>query len=161
MRDKRFIKGISVMMAVLMLVISMDMSVNFHYCNEDHLFTSSFGDASELCMHCMGHHHPHGKHLGEGHGKHLEEGHGKHIKDAHGSHLGGFQESVVGEDDVLRFEARCCCEDFEQEICLTEGDQVEDGKLTVWVPLTKHLGQGGTVLDVVRFVEKIRVETEK
>ena len=133
------------MMAVLMLVISMDISVNFHYCSEDHRITSSFGDASELCVHCMGHHHPHGNHLWEGHGNHPE--------DAHGNPLGGFQESLEGVDDELHFSARCCCEDFEQEICLTEGDQVENGKLTVWIPLIRNLGQEVEVTDIGRFVE--------
>ena len=44
-------------MALYVLFVTLDLNVHFHYCLEDHQVTSSFGDASQQCGHCFGHHH--------------------------------------------------------------------------------------------------------
>lgn len=54
---KRLLKIGSLWMALYVLFVTLDLNVNFHYCLEDHHVTSSFGDASEHCAHCIGHHH--------------------------------------------------------------------------------------------------------
>ena len=79
-------------MALHILFISLDMSVNFHFCLEDHHLSVSFGDASRFCSHCVGHHHGH---------------EATHEHD---------------DDDAapLHFSAKCCCEDFESEIHFAE-----------------------------------------
>ena len=78
-------------MALHILFISLDMSVNFHFCLEDHHLNVSFGDASRFCSHCVGHHHGH-------------EATHEHDDDA----------------APLHFSAKCCCEDFESEIHFAE-----------------------------------------
>ena len=47
----------SLLMALYVLFVTLDLNVHFHYCSQDHHLTSSFGDASEHCVHCVGHHH--------------------------------------------------------------------------------------------------------
>ena len=80
-------------MALHILFVSLGMNVNFHYCSEDHHLMSSFGDASELCEHCLGHHHH--------------------------SHMDAqeFEEHL----SVMHFGAECCCEDFESTVGFSEG----------------------------------------
>jgi len=80
-------------MALYILFVSLGMSVNFHYCSEDHHLMSSFGDASELCEHCFGHHHHH----------HMDA-------DDYENHL-----------TVTHFGAKCCCDDYESAVGFTEG----------------------------------------
>lgn len=75
-------------MALHLFFVSLGVTVNFHYCLEDHHLTGSFGDASELCEHCLSHHHHH----------HMDA-------DEFEAHL-----------SVLHFGAKCCCEDFNSEI---------------------------------------------
>ena len=67
------------------------MSLNFHFCLEDHHLSVSFGDASRFCSHCVGHHHGH------------EATHG-----------------LDDDAAPLHFSAKCCCEDFESEIRFAE-----------------------------------------
>ena len=74
-------------MALLVLVMSLDMNVKFHFCREDHHVSVSFGDASRLCAHCAGHHH---------------------------NHVQTHDHEVCGL--VKHFDAKCCCEDFEETI---------------------------------------------
>lgn len=95
-------------MALHILFVSMGMSVNFHYCSENHHLTGSFGDASEHCEHCLHHHH-----------------HGYMDAKAFEEHL-----------SVMHFGAKCCCEDFESEIGFTDHFTFSTEKhLTVFLPL--------------------------
>ena len=80
----------SFLMALAVLFVSVGWDVKFHYCTEDHQLTGSFGDASAACVHCMGHHHEH------------------HEMEAAELH------------DVLQFNAKCCCEDFDSKIQFTD-----------------------------------------
>ena len=75
-------------LALQILFVSLGMNVNFHYCSEDHHLMGSFGDASELCEHCLHHHHH----------AHMNEQE--------------FEEHLA----VVHFGAKCCCEDFNSEI---------------------------------------------
>lgn len=77
-------------MALAILFVSVGWEVKFHYCTEDHHITGSFGDASAQCMHCLGHHHYH------------EEA-----------------ETVLSQE-VTRFDAKCCCKDFDSKIQFTD-----------------------------------------
>lgn len=81
----------SVLMAFYVLFMAHGLNINFHLCTENHRLTSSFGDASMLCEHCLGHHHEHIE-------THENE---KHL-------------------DIRHFAAKCCCEDFEGEIGFTD-----------------------------------------
>lgn len=97
----------TVLLALQILFVSLGISVNFHYCLEDHHLMSSFGEASELCEHCL-HHHAHME------ASEFEE----HQKEVH-------------------FGAKCCCEDFESEIVLTDHYTFTPEKdLTVFLPFT-------------------------
>ena len=89
---KKLFGIVCVMLAVYVLFISMDVHVCFHRCSENHHVTSSFGDASALCLHCAGHHHDHEKAI---------------CHDDHGA--------------IAHFEAKCCCEDFQYEIKFADG----------------------------------------
>lgn len=96
-------------MALQILFVSLGISVNFHYCLEDHHLMSSFGEASELCEHCLHHHHH----------AHME--------------ANEFEEHQA----VVHFSAKCCCEDFESEIVLTDHYTFSPEKdLTVFLPFT-------------------------
>ena len=74
-------------MALVVLFVSMGWDVKFHYCTEDHHLTSSLSDAAAHCEHCIGHHHGH------------------YETEAHD-----------WQHDIVRFEAKCCCEDYESLI---------------------------------------------
>jgi hypothetical protein len=94
------------MMALYVLVVAHGLTVNFHFCTEDHHLMSSFGDASAQCVHCLGHHH--------GHTDEVE-----------------FEDALK----VIHFNNKCCCEDFEKEIGFTEGFTFSTEKaLTVFLP---------------------------
>lgn len=95
-------------MALHLLVVSMGINVNFHYCMEDHHLTSSLGDASKQCEHCAGHRHLHGNALEPEH--HLNERH---------------------------FGAKCCCKDFNESIGFTDSFTFSTEKsLSVFLPST-------------------------
>lgn len=79
-------------MALYVLVVAHGLTINFHFCTEDHHLSSSFGNASVPCVHCVGHHH--------GHTDEME------------------LEDLLTE---VHFNSKCCCEDFEEEIGFTEG----------------------------------------
>lgn len=99
----------TVLMALQILFVSLGISVNFHYCLEDHHLMSSFGEASELCKHCLHHHHH----------AHME--------------ASEFEEHQA----AVHFGAKCCCEDFESEIVLTDHYTFTPEKdLTVFLPFT-------------------------
>lgn len=96
-------------MALHILFVSLGMSVNFHYCSEDHHLTGSFGDASEHCEHCLSHHH----HV------HMD--------------AKAFEEHL----SVMHFGAKCCCEDFSSEICFSDHFTFSTEKLsTVFPPVS-------------------------
>lgn len=96
----------SFFMALCMLFVTLDLNVNFHWCNENHHLTSSFGDASKLCEHCQGHHHEH--------------------MNPH-----EFEEHLT----VRHFDSKSCCEDFNETIGFTEGFTFSTEKpLTVFLP---------------------------
>jgi len=111
------------LMALHILFVSMDVNVNFHYCLEDHHVNTSFGDASRFCVHCLGHHH-HEHHQG------VEDG-----------------------SEVLHFGEKCCCEDFDSEICFADGFTFSTDKLLI-LSLPRLV-----VADVCRMVvdEEIRI----
>lgn len=95
-------------MAFYVVFIAHGLTVNFHFCTEDHHLLSSFGDASAQCVHCMGHHHGH-----------LDETE--------------FEEHLT----VSHFDPKCCCEDFEEEIGFAEGFTFSTEKpLLVLLPST-------------------------
>ena len=106
---RKMLKIGALFMALHILFISLGMSVNFHYCSEDHHLTGSFGDASEHCEHCLNHHHH----------AHLD--------------ASEFEE----HQKVTHFGAKCCCEDFESEIVFTDHYTFTPEKdLTVFLPFT-------------------------
>ena len=65
---KRILQIGSLVMALVVLFVSMGWDVKFHYCTEDHHLSSSFVDAAESCMHCLGHEHEHEAHAVPQHG---------------------------------------------------------------------------------------------
>ncbi len=77
-------------MALAVLFVSVGWDVKFHYCTEDHHMTGSFNDASAECVHCVGHHHGH------------EEA----------------EEALPL--DIVHFNAKCCCDDFDSKIQFTD-----------------------------------------
>ena len=87
---KRLLQIGSLLMAFAVLFVSVGWDVKFHYCTEDHHITGSFGDASAECVHCLGHHHDH--------------------EDA----------ETMSSHDVVQFNAKCCCEDFDSKIQFTD-----------------------------------------
>ena len=87
---KRLLQIGSLLMALAVLLVSVGWDVKFHYCTEDHHITGSFGDASAECVHCLEHHHEH------------------HEMEAAELH------------DVVQFNAKCCCEDFDSKIQFTD-----------------------------------------
>ena len=87
---KRLLQIGSLLMALAVLFVSVGWDVKFHYCTENHHITGSFGDASAECVHCLGHHHDH--------------------EDA---------ETMLSHD-VIQFNAKCCCEDFDSKIQFTD-----------------------------------------
>ncbi|MBQ3710640.1 MAG: hypothetical protein II887_08050 [Bacteroidales bacterium] len=98
----------SILMALHLLVVSMGVNVNFHYCTEDHHLTSSLGDASKQCAHCVGHRHMHGN------SRELEY----HLAERH-------------------FDAQCCCKDFNETIGFTDIFTFSTEKsLSVFLPFT-------------------------
>ena len=89
---KRILQIGSLVMALVVLFVSMGWDVKFHYCTEDHHLSGSFGEkAAETCLHCLGHEHEH------------EHG------DIH-----------FDCDDVMHYESKCCCEDFDSKIQFTD-----------------------------------------
>ncbi len=96
-------------MALYVLFVAHGLSVNFHLCVDDHHVISSFGDASNLCEHCMGHHHH----------EHLDT------------------EAFEAHDQEVHFGAKCCCEDFDSEIGFTDNFTFSTEKnLCVFLPFT-------------------------
>ena len=87
---KQLLKIGSLLMAFAVLFVSMGWDVKFHYCTEDHHLTGSFVDAEAGCVHCMGHHHGH------------------EAATADVSH------------DVVHYDAKCCCDDFDSKIQFTD-----------------------------------------
>ena len=87
---KRLLQIGSFLLAFAVLFVSVGWDVKFHYCTEDHQLTGSFGDASTACVHCMRHHH---------------EDHEMEAAELH---------------DVVQFNAKCCCEDFDSKIQFTD-----------------------------------------
>lgn len=86
---KRLLQIGSFLMAFVVLFISIGWDVKFHYCTEDHHITGSFGDASDDCVHCLGHHHE----------REME---------------------ALLSHNVVQFNAKCCCDDFDSKIQFTD-----------------------------------------
>lgn len=98
----------SVLMAFYVLFMAHGLNINFHLCTESHHLTGSFGDASMLCEHCLGHHHEHV------HASEIEE-----------------------HSDIRHYGAKCCCEDFEGEVGFTDQFTLSSEKdWTVFLPFT-------------------------
>ena len=74
-----------------MLFVVLGLNVNIHICRENHHLMTSFGDASMLCEHCLGHHHDH-------------------------MQVHEFEDHL----SVRHFGAKCCCEDYESDIRITD-----------------------------------------
>ena len=87
---KRLLQIGSLLMAFVVLFVSIGWDVKFHYCTEDHQLTGSFGDAAVECEHCIGHHHEH------------------------------LETEAVLSNEVVQFNAKCCCEDFDSKIQFTD-----------------------------------------
>ena len=87
---KRLLQIGSFLMAFVVLFVSVGWDVKFHYCTEDHHMMGSFGDAAADCMHCLGHHHEH------------------------------EEEEMALPYDVVQFNAKCCCEDFDSKVQFTD-----------------------------------------
>ena len=104
-----FLQIVSFVLALQVLLVAHGLCVNFHLCVDDHHVFSSFGDASELCVHCVGHHHH----------EHLDaDTFDEHNKEVH-------------------FGAKCCCEDFDSEIGFTDNFTFSSEKnLSVFLPFT-------------------------
>lgn len=99
----------SLLMALCVLFVTHGLSINFHLCLEEHHVISSFGDASKLCEHCLGHHHH----------EHLD--------------IHEFEE----HNEVVHFESKCCCEDFDSKVGFTDDFTFSSEKtLTVFLPFT-------------------------
>lgn len=122
-------------MALYVLFVAHGMNVNFHLCTEDHQLTSSFGDASLLCEHCLGHHHQ------------------EH----------GDEQACETNPQPLHYGSKCCCEDYESEIGFTDDYTFSSEKILTTCPVSTPLAEGlqqltdnGLVFDFHRFVhEKI------
>ena len=109
----------SFLMAFYVLFVAHGLNINFHLCNENHHLMTSFGDASMLCEHCLGHHHDH-------------------------MHAHEFEDHL----QVRHFDAKCCCEDFEGEIGFTDQFTFAPEKsLTVFLPSTLLTDVVQTVLE--------------
>ena len=87
---KQLLKIGSLLMAFAVLFVSMGWDVKFHYCTEDHHLTGSFVDAEAGCVHCMGHHHGH------------------------------VAANTYESHDVIHYDAKCCCDDFDSKIQFTD-----------------------------------------
>ena len=97
-------------MTLSLLFVAHGLSVNFHLCVEDHHVIGSFGDASELCVHCMGHHHHH-------------------------EHMDVHEMEEFNKE--IHFGAKCCCEDFDSKVGFTDNFTFSPEKtLTVFLPYT-------------------------
>ena len=108
-----------VLMAIYVLFIAHGLNINFHLCNENHHLMTSFGDASLLCEHCLGHHHDHM------HANEFED----HLQERH-------------------FDAKCCCQDFEGEIGFTDQFTFSPEKsLVVFLPSTLLISTYQIVLE--------------
>ena len=54
---KRLVQIWAFLVALVVLIVSMDWDIKFHYCTIDHELTGSFSETT--CEHCVGHHHDH------------------------------------------------------------------------------------------------------
>ena len=112
----------SLLMAFYVLFVAHGMNVNLHFCTENHHVMSSFGDASRLCEHCLGHHHH--EHMDS---HELED----HFK-------------------IVHFGAKCCCEDYDSEIGFTDNYTFSTEKpLMIYLPYTFFIGMCRSVVDEV------------
>lgn len=106
---RKILKIGSLSMAFYMLFIVLGLNVHCHLCNENHHLMTSFGDASMLCEHCIGHHHDH-------------------------EQIPGSEENVVEK----HFSDKCCCEDFGSDIVLSDVFTLSMEKYaTVFLPITE------------------------
>ena len=87
---KRLLQIGSLLMAFAVLFVSVGWDVKFHYCTEDHHIMGSFSDASAECVHCLGH------------------------------HLDHEEAEAALSHEVVQFNAKCCCEDFDSKIQFTD-----------------------------------------
>ena len=88
---KQLLRVSACLMALVVLFVSIGWDVKFHYCTIDHELTSSFSDAAATCVHCAGHHHDHHE-----------------------------ARSDASSSLVTQFNAKCCCDDFDQLICFSD-----------------------------------------
>ena len=89
---KRLLQIGSMLMALVVLFVSVGWDIKFHYCTEDHHLSGSFGmTAAETCLHCLSHEHEH------------EQG-----------------ETYLALKDVIHYESKCCCDDFDSKIQFTD-----------------------------------------
>ena len=91
---KRWLQIGSLLIALLMLWVSADWDVKFHYCTETHVLLGSFGLTADLCPHCQTHEHEH-----------------DHAHEA----------PQAPHDERAQLNQKCCCEDFEQLVQFADG----------------------------------------
>lgn len=96
-------------MVLYMLLMAHGLNVNFHQCSSNHHLMSSFSKASELCVHCLDHHH--------------HERMCSHESEEH--------------HEVMCFETKCCCEDFDSEVGFADNFTFStDKNFMVLLPIT-------------------------
>ena len=89
---KRWLQIFASLMALMVLFVSIGWDVKFHYCTEDHHLSGSFwATAAETCLHCLSHEHEH-----------------------------EHSETHLALHDVIHYESKCCCDDFDSRIQFTD-----------------------------------------
>lgn len=107
-------------MAFYVLFVAHGMNVNLHFCTENHHVMSSFGDASRLCEHCLGHHH----------------------------HEQADSHELEGHFKVVHFAAKCCCEDYESEVGFADNYTFSsENSLMIYLPFTAFMGMCHSAVD--------------
>ena len=91
----------SCMMALVVLFVSIGWDVKFHYCTVDHKLSGNFSDVATLCGHCV-----------------------EHLQDHHEANTNGLSSPVA------QFDAKCCCDDFEQNIGFSDSFLYSPEKIT-------------------------------
>jgi len=81
----------SLLMAFAVLFVSIGWDVKFHYCTENRHLTGGFGMVENHCLHCLDHEHDH-----------------------------ETTETHFTRHDEIQFNAKCCCDDFDNKIQFTD-----------------------------------------
>lgn len=87
---KQWLQIGSLLMAWVVLFVSMGWDIKFHYCHSEHHLSSSFGEAATET--CL------------------------HCLSHDHEHEGNFAK----QNDVIHYESKCCCDDFDSRIQFTD-----------------------------------------